>query len=269
MSADPPPLILLTNDDGVASPGLRALIHATADLGQVLVVAPRYQQSSTGRALSGTGIIREEQLDLEARPSVKAYSVEGTPALTVRSGILLLAPRPVSLVVSGVNYGENIGSGITVSGTVCAGIEAASFGIPSIAVSLETDLAEHFSHSDQVDFGVAAAFARRVASYALRRGALPAGADMLKVDIPSDATPDTPWRATRLTRQRYFDSTVSVDRDGTTRFTGYQQNVDLATLEPDSDAYALLISRVISVAPMTIDLSASMPPEDMSAWLTG
>lgn len=258
------PLILLTNDDGIASPGLRALIEAVADLGEVLVVAPRHQQSSTGRALGRIGPLQREALSANGH-AISAYSVDGTPASAVRVGLLLAARRPVSLLIAGINYGENMGTGVTISGTVCCAIEAASFGVPALAVSLETDAAHHFSHSDAVDFAGAAAIARRAAQHALSHP-LPAGADLLKIDVPSDATPDTPWRLTRLTRQRYYEPAVTSGPDGQPRLSGYYRHVDTTTLEPDSDARALLIDRVVSVCPLTIDLSASANPAGADGW---
>lgn len=258
------PLILLTNDDGIASPGLLALALAVADLGEVLVVAPRHQQSSTGRALGRIGPLQREELATNGHP-VTAYSVEATPASAVRAGILLVARRPVSLVIAGINYGENMGIGVTTSGTVCCAIEAASFGIPAVAVSLETATEHHFTHSDAVDFSVAAAFARRVAAHALTHP-LPYGSDLLKVDVPSDATLDTPCRLTRLTRQRYYEPAIVTGPDGLPRLSGYYRHVDATTLEPDSDAQALLIDRVVSVCPMTIDLSAGCTHHGVDGW---
>ena len=252
------PLILLTNDDGIASPGLRALAEALADLGDILAVAPARQQSAVGRAIGEVGEIRAEDLGIEGG-DILAYSIDSTPAVAARAGLLLLAPRPVSLAFSGINYGENIGSTITTSGTVCAALETATFGVPSVAISLETDPSHHFSVSDEVDFSVAAAFGRWLAE-AMLREPLPPGVDFVKVDLPSDATAETPWRLTRLTRQRYFESTISVSADGEKRFVGYHRHIDRNTLEPDSDAHALLIQRVISVCPLTIDLSALAGP---------
>lgn len=265
VDASRPPLILLTNDDGIASPGLLALVEAVADLGELLVVAPRHQQSSTGRALGRIGTLQRETVPYDGR-AVTAYSVDAPPASAVQAGLLLAARRPVSLVVAGINYGENMGTGVTSSGTVCCAIEAASFGVPAIAVSLETDEAHHFSHSETVDFSVAAAFARRVVRRILGHP-LPAGADLLKVDVPSDATLDTPWRLTRLTRQRYFELTVIAGPDGLPRVNGYHRHVDPTALEPDSDARALLYDRVVSVCPLTIDLSAGITCGGADGWL--
>jgi 5'-nucleotidase len=248
------PLILLTNDDGIHSPGLAALARSVGDLGDILIVAPHQQQSAMGRSLAGSGVIQPVQLDLGFSP-LGAFSVEGTPALAVRTAIAILAGRRINLAVAGINYGENIGIGITISGTLGAAIEAACYDITSLAISLETDVAHHFTHSNAVDFTVAALYARRALIRALQDG-MPTDINVLKVDIPCDANPDTPWRLTRLTRQRYFESTLVQTESGQLRFSGYRLAINLDNLEPDSDAYALLVDRIVAVCPLTIDLSA-------------
>jgi len=249
------PLLLLTNDDGIDSPGLAALARAVSDLGDILIVAPFQQQSGVGRGLTGSGNIKPVFLELGFQP-VGAFAVEGTPALAVRTAIVALAPRPISLAISGINYGENIGVGITVSGTLGAAIEAAGYQLPSLAVSLETDVAHHLTNTAVVDFSVAAHFARRAVIQVLEHG-LPPGVDVLKLDIPCDATPSTPWKLTTLTRQRYYESTLVETASGQRCIRGYERLVNLEDLEPASDAHALLVERVISVCPLTIDLSAA------------
>ncbi|MFQ6057810.1 MAG: 5'/3'-nucleotidase SurE, partial [Anaerolineae bacterium] len=266
MSRDSPPLILITNDDGIASPGLRAAIRAVRDLGQVLVVAPRGQQSGASRNfLPHPGTTRQESIEVDGG-QVPAFSVEAAPAPTVRRAILTLVPRLPDLAVVGINYGENVGVGLTISGTIGAAIEAASFGIPALAMSLETEQEHHFSYSDEVDFTAAAHFTRHFAR-CLLSAPLPPEVDILKVDVPMDATPQTPWRLTRVSRQRYFQSIVGVDESGDRRLVGYDIQVDFDALEPDSDIYALRVDRVVSVSPLTIDLSAKVEPDRLAALL--
>lgn len=264
MQVQPRPLILLTNDDGIYSPGLAALARSVADVGDILIVAPSRQQSAMGRSLAGSGVIEAVHLDLGFTP-LGAYSVEGTPALAVRTAIAILAAGRITLAVAGINYGENIGINITMSGTLGAAIEAATYDVPSLAISLETDVSHHFTHSDAVDFTVAAHFARRAVISALKYG-MPQAVRVLKVDIPCDADTSTPWRLTKLTRQRYFESTLAKSESGDFRFTGYVQAIDLASLEPDSDAHALLVDRVVAVSPLSIDLSARMTPGADTNW---
>jgi len=261
------PLILLTNDDGIASPGLHAVAEAVYDLGEILVVAPLCQQSAASRHfLANRTRITEAVLHVDGE-RIAAYAVDSSPAQTVRWGLLTLAPRKPVIAISGINFGENVGVGITISGTVGAAIEAASFGIPSLAVSFETDPAYYLNISDEVDFSAPAHFTRLFAMQVLRNG-LPPGVDILKIDVPQNATPETDYWITRVSRQQYFHSTVEEDENGR-RLTGYQREIDMSTLEPDSDIYALAVDRVVSVSPITIDLTAKVDLEELARLLGG
>src|SRR5215207_3528614 len=196
------PQILLTNDDGILSPGLWAAAAALSKLGFVTVTAPRDQSSGMGRSLPSTsdGIIQEKRVQVNGQ-EWSVYSVGGSPAQTVLYGVLEIMKRKPDLVVSGINYGENVASGITVSGTVGAAMEAASLGISAMAVSLEADAKYHLSYSEVVSFLVAAEFTLKFARLLLKNK-VPADVDLLKMDVPSDATVDTPWQLTRVSRQR-------------------------------------------------------------------
>ena len=112
-------------------------------------------------------------------------------------------PRHPDLVVAGINYGENIGLGVTISGTVGAAMEAAAFGIPALAISLQTERRHHLTYSEEVDFSTAGYFAAYFGKLLLER-ALPPDVNLLKVDIPTTATSETPWKVTRLHRERYY-----------------------------------------------------------------
>ena len=151
--------ILLTNDDGIRSPGLWTAAGALSQLGFVHVVAPRDQFSGAGRSLPITsdGLIEERALEVNGKRWT-IYSVGGTPAQTVLHAVLEILPDRPDLVVSGINYGENLGTGITVSGTVGAALEAASLGIPALAMSLETEKEYHLSYSPEIDFTAAGYF---------------------------------------------------------------------------------------------------------------
>jgi 5'-nucleotidase len=253
-------LILVTNDDGIRSHGLHAVVKAVCDLGEVVVAAPRRQFSNAGRyhppsPKRDRSSVHPERLPVDC-PSVAAYSMDSSPAQTVTRAWLEVLSRLPDLLISGINYGENMGTGVTVSGTVGAAIEAACAGIPALAVSLETSPDFHYSPSDDVDFGVAAAFTRQFAQVVLA-GALPPDVDILKIDVPSDATLDTPWRVTRLSRQSYYVPVLNGDGANSDPLVpDYRVEINLDTLEPDSDIYALAVDRVVSVSPMSIDLSS-------------
>jgi 5'-nucleotidase len=255
----PKPLILLTNDDGIHSPGLLAAARALSPLGELLIAAPLRQYSGVGRGFSreSTGEIQRIYIGSQ-QDRLKAYGIDGTPAQTVVHALAELAARRPALAVIGINYGENVGTDITGSGTVGAAIEAAVSDIPALAVSLQTAAEYHYTHSNDIGFEVAAHWTHRVAQLLLSPAVtLPPDVDLLKVDVPEDATLETPWRVTRVSRQRYFEAVVDPRTDlADAQPLGYRARTEWQDLEPDSDIYALIHDRVISVAPVSIDLSA-------------
>lgn len=267
MSKETQPLILITNDDGFSSPGLLAAVQSVIDLGEVWIAAPRLQQSGLGRSFpsNSTMQVQESTLDVQSI-EVPCLALDGSPAQVVRHAVLRFLPRPPDLTISGINYGENIGGAVTISGTIGAAIEAASFDIPTLAASLETDREYHFSHSSEVDFGTAAIVVRRFAKRLLSHG-MPDGVDILKIDVPSDAQPDTAWRITRISRQQYFVNPISVDEQGRRNLSRYIREIDFDRLEPDSDVQALAVDRVISVTPLTIDLTAKVNLQQLQSTL--
>lgn len=251
------PLILFTNDDGIESPGLWAAVEALDGLGDLLVVAPREQQSGMGRSLPVTseGRIYEQQQRVNGA-NITVYAVDGTPAQAVQHGILELAPRLPSLVVSGINYGENAGNGVTISGTVGAALEASSMNIPALAMSQVTPKDLHLTHTD-FDFSAAGYFTRYFAEWLLTNPRLPDDVDVLKVDVPAGATVETPWRITRLSRRRVYWPTRperTTLRD--VGRLGYEALTDPARAEPNSDVYAVLQDGVVSVTPLSLDLTS-------------
>ena len=246
----PRPLILITNDDGVKSPGLLAAARALRGLGELVVVAPRQQQSSSGRAFYWNKRPARQSIIQIGRHRIRAFAVDASPAVTMRYALLLAVPRKPALVVSGINYGENLGSGLTISGTVGAALEAAAEGVPALAVSLETAKEFHMTHSRTIDFSTAAHWTRWMAQRILAH-AIPENAPLVNINVPSDATDETPWRVTRASHQAYFRSLVANGK-----FVGYDVMVNPDTLERDSDIYAVRVDRVVSVTPLTFDLTA-------------
>jgi 5'-nucleotidase len=171
------------------------------------------------------------------------------------------------LAISGINYGENLGTGITASGTVGAALEAAVFDVPSLAVSLETGKEYHYNLSQDVDFTAAAFFTRLFAKHLLSVK-LPPDVDVLKIDVPKDATEQTPWRLTRVSRQRYFHPLKSRGPSSPESSTiDYEAKVDFDALEQDSDISALAKDRVVSVSPLTLDLSSRVELRDVAQLL--
>jgi 5'-nucleotidase len=253
---------MLTNDDGIASPGLLALIHAIHPLGQLLVVAPRHQQSATSRSYTTKVGATEIHMLAIAGAVLRAYSVEATPAQAVRNGLLRFAPRKPDLLISGINYGENVGAGLTVSGTVGAAWEGATMGVPALAVSLEVEMHHMFQHSPDIDFSVAAAYARRFAAAVLANG-LPQGVEILNINVPEAASPSVGWQLTRVSGYSHFHTIVHEDERGEKVFAGYHRELDFNKVEAQSDIHVLFKDRQVSVTPLTIDSTAHTPGDEL------
>lgn len=255
--------ILLTNDDGIQSPGLWAAAEALSALGYVTVAAPREQSSGMGRSLPGTsdGIIQPETLVVHGQEWT-VYAVGGSPAQAVLHAILEIMPQKPDLVVSGINYGENIGTGVTVSGTVGAAMEGAALGYKALAVSLQTDQKYHLSYSRDIDFAAAAQFTAKFARMLLEKQ-FPEDVQLLKVEVPADATSDTPWEIARLARQRYYDP-VKPERDSWDVATtvGYREAARLENEPTDTDVYVMRKKRHVAVTPLSLDLTSRV---DLSA----
>ena len=261
-------LILVTNDDGFESKGLWATVEAVLPLGEVLVVAPDRQWSGGGRAMPHhvTGRLLPDTRQVNGQP-VKGYAVDASPALAAVHGIVELADRLPSLVVSGINYGANLSIEVTVSGTVGAALEASAFGIPALAVSQEMDKSYHLTGQDGVDYTAAIAFIRRFAQ-SLLTCARPYDVDVFNVNIPAGATPETPCRLTCLSRHRYFVPTAPERNKGRGR-PGYAMIANPRQTEVGSDIWALLVDRVVSVTPLSLDLTSRVSLDAVNACLGG
>jgi 5'-nucleotidase len=248
--------ILLTNDDGIQSPGLWAAAAALSKLGYVTVAAPRDQVSAFGRSLphSSDGRIEKVMLQINGQ-EWPVYAVGGSPAQTVLHATLEIMPGPPHLIVSGINYGENVGTGITVSGTVGAAMEGAALGIPAMAVSLQLPGTNYLDYSNQ-DFSAAAHFTYQFAQKLLEHS-FPPDVDLLKIDVPTHATPETPWRMTRVARHRYYLPVA--ERPGKWDEPYYiegRPQVSPDEVAPDSDVYVLLFDHMVSVTPLSMDFTS-------------
>lgn len=145
------PLILVTNDDGVTSPGIQALAEALQTLGDVTVVAPTQEASAIGHALTLRRPLRIETY------GPNRYGVDGTPTDCVNLGVSIVLKQKPDLVVSGINKGWNLGDDVTYSGTVAGAMEGALLGIPAIAVSLKRTPQYDFTHAAEAALTVAGA----------------------------------------------------------------------------------------------------------------
>ena len=275
------PLILVTNDDGVESPGLVAAVRSVVGLGRVVVVAPTTQQTSRGRSMVGNfadvlHAVSVPELD-EAN---EAYHIDASPALAVQHAMnTLFVDRWPDLVVSGVNYGENLGTDITISGTIGAAFQAAAYGIPAIAASQQVDIVHHYEYGD-VDWDgstrVVRAFVRRMLGTldSLPAAGAPAGRarlneprpfpfDVLKIDVPTPCPPGTPELLSRLARRHYFRYTIdapTVESPIGAGRTSIDESLDL--IRAGDDVHTLAVEHAVAVTPLSLDLTA---PLDASA----
>lgn len=254
------PLILVTNDDGIESPGLRAAAEAVFELGDLLIAAPIDQQTSASRGYPkrpDNGRITEVKLQI-SDTSVRAFGICGSPAQVVSHAILELAPMRPRLCVSGINYGENVGLSIIASGTVGAALEANTYDIPACAVSLEVDVSQqHTSEYALKNWAIAQLHLRRVAKYFLNTP-FDARLAALNINVPACATHDTPIRITHQSRQNYFVfAKPSADRvlSQPQKLSAIIE-IDREQLERNSDIEAVVVDHVVSITPLTWNMTA-------------
>jgi 5'-nucleotidase len=249
--------ILLTNDDGVYAPGLRALRAALQKLGAVTVVAPAGEQSAVGHSITLlTPLLVQEVVDENQKPM--GWAVEGRPADCVKLALMELLPDKPDLIVSGLNAGSNAGINVLYSGTVAAAIEGAFYHCTSIAVSLE------YTKPKPLDFPRAAGLAARVIEQILANKP-PAGA-LFNVNIPS--FDKGPIRGVRIVPQNVAPYVEKFDRRIDPRGRVYfWSGPDFRCPEPhpDTDVTALE-ERFITVTPLQFNLTNEAFLEQMRGW---
>ncbi len=183
------PLILVTNDDGMFAPGIKALVEVAKKIGEVVVVAPNSPQSGQGHAITLTDPLRLHKVDVFE--GILAYECSGTPVDCVKlAKHVLLKNRQIDLCVSGINHGSNASINIIYSGTMSAAMEASLDGIPSIGFS-------HLDYSFDADFLGAQYYADKIMRYTIDHGI--GNANLLNVNIPN--LPKDQLKGIRICRQ--------------------------------------------------------------------
>ncbi len=231
------PLILITNDDGIEAPGIRALEAALAPLGRVRTVAPLIEQSASSRRITLRRPLRHESRG-QGR-----FGVDGTPCDAVMMAITLLLEERPALVVSGINNGPNLGENIYYSGTVAAAAEGAKYGIPAMAVSLD----QRVDIDYRAAAGVAAALATRLLDNGLHPGIV------LNVNVPAGRIKgeEVTRQCHKISRNLMVETRDPWDRP----YYWMHEEVPLQAAESGSD-YAAVRDGRVSITPLHFDLTA-------------
>ncbi|KCZ73145.1 5'-nucleotidase [Candidatus Methanoperedens nitroreducens] len=258
--------ILLTNDDGVYSTGIRAAYKSVSDLGDVTVVAPSVQKSGVGRGIS---IFEPLRISLANMDGIRAYAVGGTPTDAVILGIFAVMKKMPDLVLSGFNVGENVSTDtVTTSGTIGAALEAASYGIPALAASIQVlDEGEKFDdpRNYTYNFDTGIKIVNRIARNVIKHG-LPPGVDLLNINIPRHATVDTEIEITRLAR-KIFVTDVEERHDPRGRPYYWISGELIRDAEEGTDVRAVMKKGHISITPLSLDSTARVDFKEINALL--
>ncbi|MEQ1626659.1 MAG: 5'/3'-nucleotidase SurE [Nitrospira sp.] len=242
--------ILVTNDDGIDSPGLTVLAETLKTIGEVWVVAPDRERTAVAHAVTLHKPLRLHRL------APRTFSVNGTPVDCVNLALLKVMPKPPAIVVSGINKGVNLGDDVLYSGTVSAAMEGTILGIPSIAVSQEG--------RETFRFSVAADYAARIVRQVLAQG-LP-DETLLNVNVPNRALGSIKGvRVTCLSRRRFHNPIIEkIDPHGRKYYWIAGTRVSWSRSK-NADHEAIEQGRV-SVTPIHLDCTNYAVLDHFRAW---
>lgn len=247
--------ILVTNDDGINSLGLHALVRELEGEAETFVVAPEHERSATGHAITLHKPLRAVPTILP-ESNVKAWAINGTPADCVALGVLELLPGRPDVVISGINVGPNLGRDLTYSGTVSGAMEGTIFRIPSLAVSVG-------AFRDAI-FDVAAGFAMRLVRQVVERG-LPEDT-LLNVNVPN--LPKDQIKGVKITRQGEKRYISTLDKRTDPRGRPYYWLTGAPAPQQDAegtDSWALALG-YISVTPIRLNMTDPDALEALAGW---
>lgn len=252
------PLILVTNDDGITAPGLRALIGYMKEIGDVVVVAPDSPQSGMGHAitLDNTLYSKKVTIDIE-KGAPHEYSCSGTPADCVKLALQELLEHKPDICVSGINHGSNSSINVIYSGTMSAAIEAGIEGIPAIGFSL-------CDYSWEADFKPAGPYVKQIVREALQHG-IPEGV-VLNVNIPE--TGEKGIQGVKVCRQARANWKEKFDKRTNPMGKDYYWltgEFELLDKGEDTDEWALS-QGFISIVPTQFDLTAHHSIQQINTW---
>lgn len=244
------PLILVSNDDGVYSDGIRFLAKALQKLGKVIIVAPDQERSAASHSLTLHRPLRVKKIEADI------YSVDGTPTDCISLAANEILPRRPDLLVSGINKGANLGDDVHYSGTVSAAIEGGILGIPSVAISMMP--------GENYYFDTAAGFAVRLSKKVLEAG-MPPGI-ILNVNVPNvPAKSIQGYQFTKQGKRDYGDIIAErIDPRGK-KYYWIGGNMTGFMNIPGSDCNAIL-ANFISITPIRVNLTEHEFLETLNSW---
>lgn len=253
--------ILVTNDDGVIAPGLLALAQEMSGLGKVSILAPDRNWSISGHVKTIDRPLRVRKVRLS--DEIYASASDGAPSDCVALAISGFYEEKIDLVVSGINPYANLGHDVTYSGTVTAAMEAAIFGLPAVAISLDSP----DNYPDLVDYGPAARAARQVVQAVIQNGL--ALNILLNVNVPFLA--EDQIKGVRITRQGLRVYHDKLDQRIDPRGRPYYWTAgDLPTGIPERGTdIGALADGYISITPIQLDLTAYHAIPDLNSWKWG
>lgn len=248
-------LILVSNDDGFFTDGIKALAEALRPIGEVWTVAPDREQSAAGHSLTLHRPIRVKTISKEKH----IYAVDGTPTDSVNVAVNRLMPRKPDLVVSGINRGANLGDDVTYSGTVAAALEAALLSVPAIAVSAVPRFDnDEYHYEAAADFS--AYLAEKVAKHKLDPGTV------LNVNVPSEVEPGERRCVVCKMGKRIYDDVLEERIDPRGRPYYWVGGAKVTSqVDPDTDCEAAAKHR-ISVTPIQLDMTNYNFLPKMALW---
>lgn len=247
------PLILVTNDDSITAPGIRALIEVMKEIGEVIVVAPDSPQSAMGHAITINNTLHLEKVSID-KELKNEYTCSGTPVDCVKIAVHEILKRKPDLCVSGINHGSNSSINVIYSGTMSAAVEAGIEGIPAIGFSL-------LDYSWSADFEPVKPYVKKIALEVLEKG-LPEGV-VLNVNLPKK-----PIKGIKVCRQakavweERFDKRTNPQGKEYYWLTGEFVNLDHGE---DTDEWALKHD-YISVVPVQFDFTAHHAIQQLNSW---
>lgn len=250
------PLILVTNDDGITAPGIRALIDVMKDLGDVLVVAPDSPQSATGHAITINNTLYLNKVSTDGA-AITEYSCSGTPVDSVKFAVVEILKKKPDLLVSGINHGSNSSINVIYSGTMSAAVEGGIEGIPSIGFSL-------LDYDWNADFEQVKPLVKKIAAEVLEKG-MPDGT-VLNVNFPKLKAKDIKGikicRQAKAIWQEKFDKRSTPQGKDYYWLTGEFVNLEHGE---DTDEWALK-NGYVSVVPVQFDMTAHHAIPQLNTW---